>query len=662
MGQLADQEVRDLTDRVLGIVSRIDSLEFGSASDLALRSMEFIYKEGPPVDIQTFITDDYYFGKIGKELYPANIPDILDIFDPKNQYTEVIFTGATSVGKTFSACICLAYMIYLLSCYTMPQRAIGGSTSTDIIFINMSVSARKAEGVVFTQVKNMLDRSPYFREKFRRDMSLSSSLIWRLYKDAESERTGSAIRFIPGTSDSLSALGENCYGGVIDECNFFRIISKSSKAIDGGEYDPAQTLYDTISRRLKGRYTIDGKSIGKLFLISSAMYPDDFISRRIAEAESDGTLGTTLKVIKKSEWEAKEGVIINGKKVHSEQTFRVEVGSSRKNSRILDSYDRKTNTVTSKDYLDIEGKVLHVPVDLYEHFYRDVDGAVRDFGGEVTRAISPFFPDMDLLYRCIDNELQHPYSKDETTLRDGVSFNYETLFKKDESGHWKPKRHPNKARYFHGDLGITQDCAGLAVVHIAGWKQTQLGSMTAGGIPAVEDRPIYETDLILRVTHPYKGETKISDIKSVLIMLRDYGMYFAKGSFDQFQSTGIRQELETEGFSVNKLSVVSDITPYMTLKDASYEGRLVIYRYRPFLEEMAALERRADKIEHPEPNGSKDTTDSVAGAVYQAFMAEVRASSKLINSRMPVKKTVNSTPQITLGSILTEFQSWVRKG
>lgn len=609
------------------------------AKNLALDALDGdmpeIYRTGRPfVSIEQFITDPYYMGKVGKALYPGNIPDLVDIFNPSKQYIEVILSGATSIGKTFMAAMAMTYMIALIGNYNDPHTWLGGSPASPLIMINMSISEKKAKEVVYTRVKTMVDSSPYFREQFPRDTKLVDTLVWRLSKDPKDimNRTGPQIMFKPGTGDSLSALGDDIYAGIGDELNFFRVVEKSKRAF-GEAFDPAQRLYDVVGRRMKGRFSAGGLPLGKFFLLSSAQYPDDFIERRIREADEAGDLGKTVKVIRKSLWEAKKGVFVGGKPVFSDRTFRVEVGTSRRGSRLLDKYNKQTGEMTVGTFEDIEGKVLNVPIELWDDFYRDIEGSVRDFGGEVTRAISPFFQTTDPIYAAVDlgraEGLAHPWTREETTLEDASYLDMHAIAAQDpETGKWKPKRHPRAYRYAHVDLAISGDSAGLVIVHVADWKTIMMEGKERMA-------PIFEVDLALRINPPVGGEIKFSKVREIFYALRNYGMQFHSITYDSFQSTDSLQELESRGFPADKLSVDKDISPYIYLRDTIMDGRLRMYFYDRLVIELGRLEKKADKIDHP-ASGSKDVSDALAGAVWTAMLTEATISPDMLAGRMPI--------------------------
>lgn len=593
-----------------------------------------VYIDGRPFpSIRDFLEDDYYFGHVAESLWPDNVPDLLDIFDPSKAYVEVILTGATSIGKTFLASIALCYMIGKLGHYTHPHRWIGASPTSPIVFINMSITAQKAKDVIFTRVKNMVDSSPYFRERMPRDYKLTDSLVWRRGDTRESSHNPIMI-FKPGTGDSLSAIGDDVYGGAGDELNFFRTVEKSKKT-RGEYYDPAQRLYDTVSRRMKGRFSVGGQALGKFILLSSAQYPDDFIERRVREAEEAGELGKTVKVVKKSTWEARRGVFVNGLPVFGDRRFRVEVGTNQTNSRLVDVYDKARDEISQKvPDADVRGKVISPPLELYDDFVRDIDGAIRDFGGEVTRAIKPFFPQTGLVWEAAEwgqlLGLVHPWSTEETTLQDGSFVQMDALFTKNEQDLNKTvlRRHPKAPRYWHADLGLTDDPAGLCIAHVAEWRQV----ISSTG--SIENKPVVEVDFMLRVVPPPGGKIMYADIRSILILFRNSGMWLKGGTFDQYQSEDSIQQLNTVGIPCRKGP--DDVTHYLTLRDAVNEHRLCMYRYQPAIDELCQLEENKGKVDHP-PGGHNDVAVALARATFNAVMGELLADPAMTEMKLPTQ-------------------------
>ena len=105
---------------------------------------------------------------------------------------------------------------------------------------------------------------------------------------------------------------------------------------------------------------------------------------------------------------------------------------------------------------------------------------------------------------------------------------------------------------------------------------------------------------------------------------------------DTFQSAQMYQELLSDGFNANKLSVdvitpthaqdekgrvIKQCIPYEYLKTAINERHIKLFKKCDLLtEELVNLEKASNgKVDHPQ-NGSKDAADGLAGSVYSASL------------------------------------------
>ena len=123
------------------------------------------------VSISEWLSSKLYLGSFVKSLYPAWREEIIDFFN--RGYNEWIITGSLGTGKSTIAGIVCARKLYELSCYEWPQRLFGLSDISKIFFAYLSVSAKQAELTGFGDIRNFFDGSPYFYNKFQRD-------LWRL--------------------------------------------------------------------------------------------------------------------------------------------------------------------------------------------------------------------------------------------------------------------------------------------------------------------------------------------------------------------------------------------------------------------------------------------------------------------------------------------------
>lgn len=120
-----------------------------------------------PVDLETFLTDDYYLGKVtrqGDAIYPYWKDVMHEIVDAGNQYQEIVFTGATRIGKSSTAITLAAYYTYWLMCLRDPQKFFNKKDESkfSILFFNLTLDL--AKGIAFREYNDTLKASPWFCE------------------------------------------------------------------------------------------------------------------------------------------------------------------------------------------------------------------------------------------------------------------------------------------------------------------------------------------------------------------------------------------------------------------------------------------------------------------------------------------------------------------
>jgi len=547
-----------------------------------------------PVGVREFCNDPHYLGSIlHNGLYPQLLDDLEELFN--GSYTEVCLAGSIGWGKSTMAEVGICYDIYLVSCLKEPAKTYGLLKGSNLAFLNASVREPQARRILFSGIGNLIRNSPYFQEKFPYDKNLLTEL-----------RFPRGVSAYPVAANEQSMLGEGVFSAVFDEINFYTVVEKSKQNPEGTTYDQATTLYNRMSRRLKSRLNSRGTLPGHLWMISSARYPNDFTERKAVEALSD----KNIFVRQYSAWETKP------KGQFMAETFRVEVGDITRRSRVLDGTETGINPE----------RTIEVPMDFKEQFDKDPDAAVRDFAGIPVLSIRPFIGRRDLITEMMqkakEDGLRHPFTAFTVTLQE----EHEHLLPEyldwvEESFDPKTKitnpRHLRNGPYYaHVDLSKTQDATGVGIVHVVGSKQVSRG---LGKDKKYESRPIMRVDLALEIVAPLRGEIRISSVRELFYRLRDLGMMFGMISYDTWGSAESIQTLQGEGFSAEDLSVDRDAGPYETLKEAIYDGRLICYDMPVLAMELATVRRddNTGKIDHL-PNGKKDVSDAIAGAVWQA--------------------------------------------
>ncbi len=566
------------------------------------------------VDVQEFVESKYYMGQ-KDAIRPKIMEKLWELFhgDGADDHLEIVLGGGIGWGKSYMAEMGLAYMLYKLSCYASPQEEFGLAPGSSIYFIMQSVKLELAKKVLFGQFAQRLSRSKYFREKFPYDKNVMSEL-----------RFPNNITILPIPSADTSALGLNVFGGILDELSFMnRVIRPSSSRFTGDtEYDQAETLYTTVVRRMKSRFNVQGRVPGKLFLISSANYPGDFIDRKIQEAEAEQAAGkkSNIFVVKFPQW----GTFPPDRL--SPERFLVEVGDETRNSRIIE--DRA-------DAID-QDRVVEVPMDYKSDFEADIEASIRDLAGIPVGGVSAFIKQREAIERAaITHEDLH--DKQQLFVTDSVDLT------KYSGQLWRLLNREYLAQLaltptgfcISTDLALSGDSCGFAIGHVIGTKAVGRSTIWDEEAKKYREKPAGEEpnivlDGVLEIVPPRADQIDINLIGD-LITLINSRLLVEVVTADSFQSAALLQRMRK---LINKhgrpvragvVSVDTTIAPYMHVKQALRDERLAYPNVEKLKKELRELilDDSRQKIDHP-PNGSKDISDAVAAVTYIASLRYAR--------------------------------------
>lgn len=541
------------------------------------------YRRGV-VPLDEFLHSDTYLGIEENELYPA-VRQTLEAVETE-QYVEAVLKGSIGIGKTTAANIGICRQIYKIACMRAPQQTFGLQRHSSIVFTIQSVRLSTAKKAVFEELGKFIHNSPFFNEVYPYDKRVASMMMFREHH----------VQILPVSSSDTGAISMNVIGGMLDEVNFMERVknSKNANAAEGGEYDQAMTLYNTLSKRRRSRFMHQGKLPGTLFLVSSSRYPDDFTETKAATASMCGGDDNGVFVLSQSLWEGR------GREKYTAGDFTVVLGNERQRPRILGANE------TVQD----GSETIDVPTDLLQEFEKDIGGAIRDFAGRTTLASRPFIHNRESLFECMALADQYAYQSvgvlNEIDLDVGA-------FQVDPT---RVRTDVQSMRVAHVDLALTRDSAGVAIGHIAGTRTIERVQPETGN-RILEVLPVIAYDLILRVNPPRDGEIDFAKIRQILYDLRDtHGLPIKVVTTDGFQSTDFRQILAKKGFATEYLSLDRTTQPYRTMRDALYDKRILLPRHQTLITELTELEYiengAKEKVDH-KPRGSKDVADAVCG-------------------------------------------------
>ena len=189
------------------------------------------------------------------------------------------------------------------------------------------------------------------------------------------------------------------------------------------------------------------------------------------------------------------------------------------------------------------------------------------------------------------------------TIRNPV----DTVRRIDES--WKPDQ--TKTYYVHADLAQRVDKCAVSVAHIDRWVKIQVTDTFEQVVPVVV------VDMIAWWEPRKEGPVNLSDVKNWIANLRRLGLNLGMVTFDRWNSFDIQQELRDQGIKTDTLSVGKK--HYEDLAMLVYEDRIALPRIELLLTELTELKVVNDKkVDHPR-KGSKDLSDAMCGAVFNAI-------------------------------------------
>lgn len=582
--------------------------------DDLINEIQFMEYKDIPVNMETFLLDPYYFGIVGKTLFPAWIDDLIELFT--GEYHEAIITGALGTGKTTMAQVAIIRMLYEASCLKNPQVSYGIMDGSPIVFANIGVTKTNAERVVFDGIASKLHLSPYFMDQYRPINRSKKEIVFF-----------DNIQISPGSSNEGGIIGMNIFGAIVDESNFF---DKRKSSFNRHEIGRAQELYAAIQRRMKSRFMSHGKLPGILMIVSSKQTVNDFTEKRIKESYDN----PHVFVRDYAQWETK------ARKHFSPRTFKVLIGNDRVRHRII-------SDIEEKQYAGVEDvHIIEVPEDFKSDFEHDINGAIRDIAGISTVAISNFIHQREKIFEMLNRSREHPFSVVAYDMSKEGSFRWDYLCLKIQDSEdpqkyeWRPYLSPQAVRHVHIDLALTQDSAGICMGHISHMTEVIRRRRDSNGTVSVykEMAPYIVIDLILEIIPPKDGEIILSDVRQLVYDLSAHGYPIRFISLDNFQSADSIQQFRTKGYMSEVLSLDRTPEPHETMRAALYENRVDCYPYDKLTNELKFLEKNitTGKVDHNAQN-SKDLADAFSGVIHSL-------TTKVIYPAPPPERGISEVP------------------
>lgn len=532
------------------------------------------YEREVPVDPATFLDDPYFMGD-NAALWPALRDEIIEACS--GNYVEAVWTGAIGTGKTTGALYTLAYYLYRLLNLKNPHKVYGLDPASEIAFVMQSVTGGTAFTVDYMRFRRMLENSPWFRDNAPHEKDRKATIQFK----------GSSVFIQPLPGTETAAIGENVFGGMIDEVNHMRIVQNSAKRKDGAAHDQMLENYRAIARRRESRFQRMGNVPGMLCLVGSANYAGQFTDRKREERdrqlERDGA--TSIYVFDKRPWE------IQPPDRFLPDRFMVFLGDGTRKPRIIPPQEAVSDA--DKPFL------MEVPEDYRNAFESDLPGAVKDVAGIALHGFSNFISNYAAIKKAFGTR---PNIFDP----DWCDFDKQPAIILPH-----PIQHPKAKRYVHVDLALSMDYAALSMGYCPGFAKIDRG----GGM--IDTVPRIAFDGVLTIRPAGGSQIPIYKIKKLVFALRDMGYPIHWVSLDGFQSADFIQTMRRSRMVSGVLSLDRTPDPYMLTRQLILDGVV-----EGPASELACKELRDlvwvsqnTKVDHP-PDGSKDLSDTIAGVCY----------------------------------------------
>lgn len=527
-----------------------------------------------PVSPALFLDDPYFMGGT-VSLWPALREEIIEACS--GRYVEAVFTGSIGTGKTTAALYTLAYYLYRLMNLRNPHRVYGLDPASEIAFVMQSVTGGTAYTVDYMRFRRMLENSPWFRENAPHEKDRKATVQFK----------GSSIFIQPLPGTETAAIGENVFGGLIDEVNHMRIVQGSTRRKDGAAHDQMLENYRAIARRRESRFQRMGNVPGMLCLVGSANYAGQFTDRKKEERdrqlEREGA--ASIYIFDKRPWE------VQPPDRFLPERFTVFLGDGTRRPRIIAPQEAVSDA--DRPFL------MEVPEDYRNAFESDLPGAVKDVAGIALHGFSNFISNFGAIKKAFGPR-QNIFEPD------WCDFDKQPALIMPH-----PIQHPKAKRYVHIDLSLSMDYAAFSMGYCSGFSKVDRG----GGM--VDTLPRISFDGCLTIRPAGGSQIPIWKIKKLVFALRDMGYPIYWVSLDGFQSADFIQTMQRNRMVSGVLSLDRTPDPYMLARQLIVDGMV-----EGPASELACKELRDlvwvsqnTKVDHP-PDGSKDLADTIAGVCY----------------------------------------------
>ncbi len=232
---------------------------------------------------------------------------------------------------------------------------------------------------------------------------------------------------------------------------------------------------------------------------------------------------------------------------------------------------------------------------------RTIDDFTIDFYTDPTDALSRF--------ACMPPDATDAFFKSRMVIEKAFSnpkLNVDSYGRFDDD--FKPKE--DKTYFMHVDLAQKHDHCAVALAHVDGWVTMKIGEQYKEAAPRIV------VDAVRYWTPTASKSVDFTEVKDYITSIRERNFNVKLVTFDRWNSHDMMQQLGVHGIKTEILSVAKKHYEDMSL--TLTEERLIGPKIQLLIDELLQLRIVKDKVDHPR-KGSKDLSDAVCGAIYNAI-------------------------------------------
>jgi len=612
-----------LTNENLSDYKKIDLTE-------NLWKVNFIRKPPSPDE---FLTEEW-IGETANSVYPYIKNYFLEFFNPLNPYRHLVLYLPIGVGKSMLVALIKGYLATVIYYLRNAKQFFKLSKTTVLTDVTVSLTLDQAYTLNIQPMLQYLETSP----KFRR-VKLETQLIKNMKEDHDKIYFTSAVK-----GGALFRIGDLFYRAISEPSQLLGLTIVSASLTELGFLQEKGMKPETVMKLLtdsKGRiYSRFGNHYLARSIVDSS--PNDLNNPIDRYCLYDCIKDPTVYRLMATKYDLQPWLFPIWEKTG--ETFPMYRGSASKEAKVLEDFEVENYDIT---------EIYNVPIDIKQLALEAPNKIIKDYCGYPSGSDAKLISNPETIERLFTDNLKNLYTyihAPASQAPEGLLWNKiknEFFVYTGKGNLYEFYRNPKAERFLSVDLSVSKDMASISMCHLETNKKGE---------------KMYIGDFTI-VILPTKEEINIDAIFYFILDLKKYGTINLKmTSFDQFQSSDIRQRLNRHGIESIRYSVDISPEPYLNFISAMYQNRIKLGKNLIIKNNMKSLvtikNGKGIKIEH-EKGGwmdldnlnwdtskmgyyGKDATDSLVASCSLADLYGTDNADYIWDEEQESKKKLNS--------------------